>query len=56
MGSSEKAKFVKHSSFVKGHRLSQLPTPQMSHSCSPPCSLLRGGEQAAGLTGTLGDR
>lgn len=44
MGSSEKAKFVKHSSFVEGHRLSQLPTPQMSHSCSPPRSKLQGSQ------------
>ena len=43
-GSSEKAKFVKHSSFVEGHRLSQLPTPQMSHSCSPPRSKLQGSQ------------
>ena len=43
-GSSEKAKFVKHSSFVEGHRLSQLPTPQMSHSCSLPRSKLQGSQ------------
>ena len=42
MGSSEKAKFVKRSSFVEAHRLSQLPALQMSHSCSPPRSKLQG--------------
>lgn len=41
-GSGEKAKFVKHSSFVEGRRLSQLPALQMSHSCSPPRSKLPG--------------
>lgn len=35
-GSSEKAKFVKHSSFVEGCRLSQLSALQMSHACSLP--------------------
>lgn len=41
-GSSEKAKFVKHSSFVEGCRLSQLSALQMSHACSLPWSKLQG--------------
>ena len=48
MGSSEKAKFVKHSSFVEGCWLSQLPALQMSHACSLPGASCR-------AQGTLGD-